>query len=247
MTDSPTGPRSLNYLDVVRQWIVAGEYSPGSPLREDQLAARLAASRTTVRKLLALLQHEELVVYHPNRGYQVRLMSPREIQQRLRVRAALEGLMCRVIASSGMRKELQGLIKGILNDCLSFGRRATHSEAPMRAYIDAINRFHALLRINCDNAFLVSCLEACRLFPVYVDSGWQWVEHEEFAIRRLPDLIVAANVDRARLVEALFQGEGVRAETLMREHFAMIAQGIQRMFDAGALVPDSPSRRNRLR
>lgn len=235
---------SLKYLQSVREWIVAGEYAPGSPLREAHLAQRLAASRTTVRKLLSVIQQEDLVVYQPNQGFRVRQMDHRQIQQRLRVRASLEGLACRVVADKGVDKELQKALADALQDCISTGKRAPRAEAPMKAYLAAVQSFHNAVYVACDSEFLMHSLVACRMAPIFTPDGWRWLEHEEYATRNLPEIIVAANIDRARVLEAIQGGESMRAEALMREHYFMVSQGLKRLFDSGSAAgPRRPRRR----
>jgi DNA-binding GntR family transcriptional regulator len=52
----------------VRRHIDRGTYEPGSPIRQEEIAARLGVSRIPVREALRLLEQEGVVVVHANRG-----------------------------------------------------------------------------------------------------------------------------------------------------------------------------------
>jgi DNA-binding GntR family transcriptional regulator len=55
----------------VRQAVLAGEFEPGRPLREDELAQRYGVSRHPIRKVLQQLTLEGLLVAKPNCGVTV--------------------------------------------------------------------------------------------------------------------------------------------------------------------------------
>jgi len=55
----------------VRRSVLAGEFEPGSPLREDELAQRYGVSRHPIRKVLQQLTLEGLLVAKPNCGVTV--------------------------------------------------------------------------------------------------------------------------------------------------------------------------------
>lgn len=76
----------------IRNSIFSGELSPGAPLGEVHLAELHQVSQTTVREALVRLEHAGLVRRIHNVGTFVTQMSPREIQERLRLRVMLEGL-----------------------------------------------------------------------------------------------------------------------------------------------------------
>jgi len=79
-------------LRSLRAAITSGRYRPGDHLGEVELASHLGVSRGTVREALRHLQQEGLVTAG-NRGMlRVNSVTPREIRELFRVRAALEGL-----------------------------------------------------------------------------------------------------------------------------------------------------------
>jgi DNA-binding GntR family transcriptional regulator len=79
-----------NLLSRLRHEILRGEVGPGSPLRQDEIAARHGVSKIPVREALLQLAAEGLVTAHPNRGFTVSQLSPQEAEEILEIRAVLE-------------------------------------------------------------------------------------------------------------------------------------------------------------
>ena len=87
-------------LGALRSAITSGRYRPGDHLGEVELATHLGVSRGTVREALRHLQQEGLVSAG-NRGMlRVNTISPTEVRELFRVRAALESLAVRDIIRS---------------------------------------------------------------------------------------------------------------------------------------------------
>jgi DNA-binding GntR family transcriptional regulator len=72
--------------------IVAGEYPPGSPLRQEALAEEFSVSRTPIREALRLLEVRGVVQHRPNQGAIVLAPNAQDIRDAYQVRAELEGL-----------------------------------------------------------------------------------------------------------------------------------------------------------
>src|SRR6187455_1623528 len=90
-------------LEALRAAITSGSYRPGDHLGEVELATHLGVSRGTVREALRHLQQEGLVT-GGNRGMlRVSTVSPKEVRELFRVRAALEGLAVAEIIASPRR------------------------------------------------------------------------------------------------------------------------------------------------
>ena len=90
-------------LGALRSAITSGQYRPGDHLGEVELASHLGVSRGTVREALRHLQQEGLVTAG-NRGMlRVNCLTPAEVRELFRVRAALEGLAVAEITASSAR------------------------------------------------------------------------------------------------------------------------------------------------
>jgi DNA-binding GntR family transcriptional regulator len=78
--------------------IVSGELAPGSVLRQEQVSAQYAVSRTPVREALRRLAALGLVSFEANRGFRVRTLSRSEVWEAFLLRAELESLVTGIAA-----------------------------------------------------------------------------------------------------------------------------------------------------
>lgn len=69
---------------------MSGQYPPGSPLGEAELAERFGVSRGPVREALIQLEREYLVRSYPNRGVFVAALTEHEFDERIMLRSVLE-------------------------------------------------------------------------------------------------------------------------------------------------------------
>ena len=92
----------------LEQAIVSGELAPGSVLRQEQVSAQYAVSRTPVREALRRLAALGLVSFEPNRGFRVRTLSREEVWEAFLLRAELESLCTGVAAEKMTEDDLAG-------------------------------------------------------------------------------------------------------------------------------------------
>jgi DNA-binding GntR family transcriptional regulator len=135
-------------LEALRSAITSGQYRPGDHLGEVELGKHLGVSRGTVREALRHLQQEGLVTAG-NRGMlRVNTVSPKEVRELFRVRAALEGLaVAEIIASPGRDAAV-----ATLRDALS---RLDAGDGDFAAKLEADLGFHLLLCRLSGNTMLV--------------------------------------------------------------------------------------------
>jgi DNA-binding GntR family transcriptional regulator len=135
-------------LQALRAAITSGQYRPGDHLGETDLASHLGVSRGTVRQALRHLQHEGLVTAGHRSMLRVNSLTPVEVRELFRVRAALEGLAARQISSSTDRNPP-------VNDLREALARLADPGADFTGLIDADLGFHVLLCQLSDNGVLV--------------------------------------------------------------------------------------------
>jgi DNA-binding GntR family transcriptional regulator len=135
-------------LEALRSAITSGRYRPGDRLGEVDLATHLGISRGTVREALRHLQQEGLVTVG-NRGMlRVNSISPKEVRELFRVRAALESLaVTEIIRSSEVSRAVSAL-----RDALS---RLEGIDGDFEAKLEADLGFHLLLCMLSGNSMLV--------------------------------------------------------------------------------------------
>jgi DNA-binding GntR family transcriptional regulator len=93
------------YLQL-RERILSGALTPGTPLSEYQLARELSVSRTPVREALSRLQAVGLVRAVPQRGMFVRELGPQDVVEIIEIREALESMAARRFVENGVDEEL---------------------------------------------------------------------------------------------------------------------------------------------
>lgn len=76
--------------EVVRRRILSGGMPPGTPVRQDVIAAELGVSKIPLREALGRLEQDGLLTSYPNRGYVVRPMSMAEASEIFALRLKLE-------------------------------------------------------------------------------------------------------------------------------------------------------------
>jgi DNA-binding GntR family transcriptional regulator len=89
--------------------IVSGELQPGTVLRQEQVSAQYAVSRTPVREALRRLSALGLVSFEANRGFRVRTLSREEMWEAFLVRAELESLVTSVAVPKFTKADLEEL------------------------------------------------------------------------------------------------------------------------------------------
>lgn len=103
--------------------IVRGELAPGQKLVEMDLASRLGVSRGPVREALLGLEEAGLIRIEKNRGVFVREITASEARELYEVRASLEALAGRLLASritpvhvSNLRKRVDEMIRSVRDE-----------------------------------------------------------------------------------------------------------------------------------
>jgi DNA-binding GntR family transcriptional regulator len=135
-------------LGALRSAITSGRYRPGDHLGEVDLATHLGVSRGTVREALRHLQQEGLVTAG-NRGMlRVNEISPTEVRELFRVRAALESLAVTEIIRSADRTRAVAALREAL-------ARLESTEGDFAANLEADLSFHLLLCRLSGNSMLV--------------------------------------------------------------------------------------------
>jgi DNA-binding GntR family transcriptional regulator len=90
--DAAVGAASARIAAQLRAEILSGEIPPGQWIRQEEVAARLGASRLPVREALRMLEAEGLTEHAANRGSRVPLLDQHEVDVVYRMRERLEPL-----------------------------------------------------------------------------------------------------------------------------------------------------------
>ncbi len=100
-------------FELLHQRIVAGKYSPGEWLRQEELSLQLGVSQTPVREALDLLVSVGLAERVPYRGVRVPEWTPQEIADAYILRLILESTAARLAASNISPEQLKILTETV--------------------------------------------------------------------------------------------------------------------------------------
>jgi GntR family transcriptional regulator of vanillate catabolism len=214
-TETHSASQTARATLLLREMVVDGHFQPGERIREIPLAASLRVSRIPLRLALERLAHEGLLEMRPTRGFIVQQFSSGDIYDAIDLRGLLEGAAAR-LASERLRdsRDLAPLRDANLGMEALLHRRKMTLDA-FTGYISLNARFHAGI-IDLAHSRIVrrAVSQACAL-PFASPSAFllkqQFIEHSR-------ELFLVAVDHHRGVIDAIGSREGMRAETLMREH-----------------------------
>ena len=199
----------------IREMILEGRFAPGERLHQDQLAEILGVSRTPLRTALARLAQDGLIDYEPNRGYRIRRFMVADIRQAFTVRANLEGLACRLAAEAGLSQGQLARMEALVHegDAILSAGRLDPEQLP--AYRRMNVEFHETIIGAAGNHWIGRFVHQSHNVPLVSDRVILWDDFE--VIHRSHD-------DHRRILKALGDRDGTRAQNLMSEHVIFAGQ-----------------------
>ncbi len=194
---------ALNGSDIYRHLVAAiesGQLTPGTRLRESDLAQRYGVSRTPIREGLKRLESQGLAVHQPNRGMVIPLLDNDQVNELYVVRAVLEGTVARLAAQHATRAEI-----AILEDVVAADRAAGNDPQALSASNRA---FHRRLTLASHNRYLTVQVEHMKQFLLLL-GGTTFVD---------PRRREQAIEEHARIVSAIAARDCAAAEAAGRAH-----------------------------
>lgn len=221
----------------MREMLLRGDFVPGQKLVEATIAERLNVSRMPVRRALAVLERDGLVTNEPNRGSFAARFTIRQVTDARALRGTLEGFAARQVAERGLSPAVRRELEAMLQSGDEMFKTAPFSASDAEAYRQLNYDFHMTIVAAAENKPLMMAYEANNRLPlaspiaVTVDSA----NLEEMA-RTLRE----TQSDHYRIVAALKNGQGSRADALMQEHVqTAIESFLAHSEDLGRLDPAS--------
>lgn len=198
----------------LRQMIIGGEILPNERIVEAHYAELLGTNRANIRKALARLEQDGLIVSEPFRGARVRRVTPDEALEIFEVRGALEVLMaqhaCR-LATDEDKTRLRA-------------HRAKLKEALAKQDAVAVGRASRLLREEIwrmsghdTAARIVSALNS-QLVRLWFQSI------------QMPGRMAAVVEDLGDLIDAVDAGSGAKAAKAMRQYHDAAIKALRASF-----------------
>lgn len=192
----------------LRRQILAGDIAGGTPLNQDEIAARLRVSRTPVRQAFLRLGSDGLITNRPNRGSVVTSLTARDILQLFEIRAVLEGFAASLAA--------RNLDKRTLKQLESRVAVLESSEATSRRWVNLHDEFHQLLCTLAGRPLLTDSVHAVRqrvvpYLRLYLtaNKGTEILGYEH-----------------QTLLEVIATGEPEAADRAMREHVMSVGNAV---------------------
>ena len=186
--------------------IVSGVLEPGTPLDEQELAARFGVSRTPVREAIRQLSASGLVSVRPHRGAVVALPTPSQLNDMFEAMGELEGL-CAGLAARNMtvpdRRGLEALHEDL--------RLLVHQGDPT-SYHEKNEAFHAAIYAGSHNGYLaeMTLMTRTRVAPF---------RRAQF---RATGRLGGSYQEHDLIVQAILRGDQPGAVEAMRAHIGIV-------------------------
>ena len=186
--------------------IVSGVLEPGTPLDEQELAARFGVSRTPVREAIRQLSASGLVSVRPHRGAVVALPTPSQLNDMFEAMGELEGL-CAGLAARNMtvpdRRGLEALHEDL--------RLLVHQGDPT-SYHEKNEAFHAAIYAGSHNGYLaeLTLMTRARVAPF---------RRAQF---RATGRLGGSYQEHDLIVQAILRGDQTGAVEAMRAHIGIV-------------------------
>jgi len=208
----------------LRDLILSGELKAGDRISEPSLVDRLGMSRTPIRMALVRLEDEGFLEPMPSGGFAIKAFSERDVYDAIELRGTLEGLAARIAAERGVAVALLKEMKDVLRQIDEIAALPSVSVDHFSDYVGLNGRFHALLIEAADSRVLARQIERALNLPFASPSGFVMVQ------AKLPDALKTMMIAQDHhhcVVRAIEDGEGTRAEALMREHARLAHRNLQ--------------------
>lgn len=191
--------------------ILDGTLPAGYPLREGELAARFAVSKTPLRDALVRLQADGLVSIPPYRSAVVVGYSQQDLREIYEVRELVEGVCAREAALTISTDDLAELSQ-LMRDsaaCIAGGEILPRSEETLAVLID---RFDVIMYAQCRN----------RRINEMVANIRNHIQRIGRLTTRIPGRMVKSVREHQAIYEAIVQRDGAAAEAAMRRHILSV-------------------------
>jgi len=182
----------------LRRLIVEGALPPGTKLTVAALSARLGLSATPLRAALKMLEGEGLVEAEANRGARVRALTPHDIRNLYRLRAAVLGLLMPDVVQNIANADLDALEALELR----FEAAVTAMDGPAAMAVNA--NFHRRMLAIAQNPDAAAVM----------DRSWALVEALRLRLGFGPGRLARSAESHRALLAAIRQRDAVAATAL---------------------------------
>lgn len=205
----------------LRELILTGEFGPGERISEHPLTVRLGVSRTPIRLALERLAHQGLLEPYPTGGFIVRKFTLDDIWESIEVRALLEGGAARLAAERWENISDLDQLRKCQDDIDTMGEPSPDT---FPGFIELNDAFHTEIIQLAKSDMLRQALD--RLFTFPFASPRNLVSmHSKFP--ETSQLWFVSQEHHYRLIESITKRQGMRAESLAREHVQLTRRNFE--------------------
>ncbi len=187
--------------DYVKTQIIEGNIPPSEILTELNLSKQLGISRTPVREALHYLEKEGMLYALPKKGYKVRAVDRRELEEICEIRCALET----IAAKWAIERITQDQIHALKENVVTAERKLADGDLP--AFVSLDGEFHELLAKASGSRQLVNIILSLRN---------DMIRSRITGLKK--DGLMDAVEGHKHMLEALMEKDLSKAETAIREH-----------------------------
>jgi DNA-binding GntR family transcriptional regulator len=203
MTSAPAVSLGDRVYQAFKRDIITGVFQSGEALTEKLLAKRYRGSRTPVREAAVRLQQENLLRIVPNRGYFVRHITIKELNELYEYRAALEGACAELAARKGVDADALAEMERLGQIHFEKNDRASYE-----GFIEADTAFHLALAQLTRNQLLLRAVRDVRC----------QMERIMFAAITIDYYGESPANEHAAILQAIRDNDPERARQAMQEH-----------------------------
>lgn len=208
----------------LRELILSGELTGDTRLVELAVVQRLGMSRTPIRAALQRLEQEGLIEALASGGYIVKSFTENDIVDAIELRGTLEGLLARRAAERNGPTRVLTDAKRCLDDIDKVLAQSTLDDAAWATYVNLNEQFHLLLTELADSSVIKRQLDLVLSLPFASASAFVVTQAHSNHAR---DMLIVAQYQHRQVLDAIEQGDGARAETIMREHSRLAQRNLR--------------------
>jgi DNA-binding GntR family transcriptional regulator len=205
-----------NVAEFLLDEIINGRLKPGERIVEGRWAAKLHVAQASVREALNILAGRGFVEKDLGRSARVTILTDEDIQQIYTVRASLESLAARLVAT--IRPDLHDM------DLMMSDLNSAVQCRDMRSYFERIVAFHLLLCEKSRNRFILESIRRM-IVPLHafillrrnavMQEGLRWYDSYE-THRRILEIVRRSDPESAeREVKEIIESFGTRTAELL--------------------------------
>lgn len=202
-------PTEIAY-EFIKERILEGIYQPSQKLIENDLSVEIGVSRNTVKKALLKLEQENLVVLEKNKGATIKSFSLDEINNFLKIREVLEGLIALGAAENITEEDLLRL------DAILVEMKNHLQNKNFDSYSKCNLNFHDVIYNASNNQQAVDLVKIIK----------QQLKRLQFKTLLVPGRNENSLEEHANILKALQNRDAVLAEKYLKQHVANVRHTI---------------------